>query len=45
MLNETTPRAKACITVATDQTPIDKAKPRRVPIQSKILPKIAWPKA
>ena len=35
------PRAKACNAVAIDQTPIERAKPIRVPTQSKIFPKIA----
>ena len=34
------PCAKAWIIVANDHTPIDIANPIRVPIQSKILPKI-----
>ena len=40
-----TPCANACAMVANDHTPIDKTKPKRVPTQSNILPKIAWPNA
>ena len=35
------PCAKAWAIVARDHTPIERTKPIRVPIQSKILPKIA----
>ena len=41
ILNVNKPCAKACATVARDHTAIDKTKPRRVPIQSKILPNSA----
>jgi hypothetical protein len=39
------PLATACSIVAADQATIDRTKPSRVPIQSKILPKIVWPNA
>ena len=35
------PVAKACRAVAIDHTPMDSAKPKRVPIQSNIFPKMA----
>ena len=45
MLKLTTPLAKAWAMVARDQTPMERTKPTRVPTQSKIFPKMAWPNA
>ena len=37
--------ATACNIVATDQTPMARTNPMRVPIQSMILPNRVWPNA
>ena len=41
--SEATPRAAACSMIEIDQTTIARTNPRRVPIQSKILPNSEWP--